>query len=319
MGVLSFVEGLRQQKLAQQQAELERQARMAEIAARGSQAIAEQNNAAQIAEQAKKNEAFRNWQSSAMADIKRKSDLSTVLHAQNPEMSIAESLPAAGLEMKNIELQPQLLQSSAAKAKNAFNAGLLPTMQPLGESSGQADVLGAKARGAGNLNEYNTNVARSVTQPIAARAADEAAAAQSNQMATSANATIPGLTRVIPAQQEATIAGAGAQRAQDLFKTKVSSLLNPAAEAGAQNAGNLASSARSGLEVGSGGVLSPGVGNALVGNPMIDPSMLKALIPLITSAMTNRNATPTTATSPTALPARQPINLKNLGITLPME
>ena len=322
MGVLSFIEGLQQQKLAAQQAELERQARLNEIAARGSQAIAEQNNAARLAAQAVQNEVNRQWMTSAKSDIRQREDLAANLVHQG--MDPQEALVEAAHQQHMIRAEPEVVKATSARAKNEFNAGLTPLMGTLAKASTQADITGAKEREAQGLLGYNTNLERMTSAPMAARAEDTANTAGANMRAAAANSAIPLLPRATSAQQLSDIAKSNLAATQAGQQQKVISGVDPALQSAAENAASRAAAARSGLETSSGGLLTPGVGNTVLANPIAGSpaqpgSIADILQKVITSAITNRNSAPGVVTSPSTLPARQPVNLKNLGITLPME
>lgn len=322
MGVLSFIAQMQAANAAKDQAEKDRQARLAEIAAQGQNQINVLERSNKLAEQQRREQDLEKWRTSALGDIKRKSDLSAILYSQDPNMMKEEALPAAGLAMKNIELQPELLKASSAMAKNEFNTGITPLMRTLGGASTQADIINAKAREAEGLNLYNTNVERMATMPMAASAEDKAKTAEANQRATSAMTTLPGLAKVIPAQQEATVADANLQAAKAAQEAKVFPLLSAPAEAEARNANNLATSATAGLIQRSGGALTPGYGSHALANPYLNPNFIQGILQqILTSSMTNRNGVTTNAApvTPTTVPVRAPINLKNLGITIPME
>lgn len=314
MGVLSFISEMQRNNSIKQQAELDRKSRLAEIAAQGQNQIAVLERSNKLAEQQRKEQEMEKLQSSALD--KDKYLTSRIENLLATGKAPADAGAQASQEWNSMQTEPAYVPTSSAMAKNEFNRGLTPLMGALGKTSTQADIMGAKARESEGFNQYNTNVERGVTMPLAATAQDRATTAEANQRATSAMTTIPGLAKVIPAQQDAMTAEANMNAAKAAQESKVLPLLSAPAEAEARNNNNLATSASAGLVQRSGGLFTPGVGNQAIGNYMLPPALQGVLQQLLTSSLTNRNAAPTT---PTTVPVRTPINLKNLGITLPME
>lgn len=321
MGILSFIAEQNALKQAKEQAALQRQAELAQIAARGESQKAVLQKAADLEKQRVLDEAFRQWQSSAMEGIKRRSDLGTLLFNQDPTMQRGEELPAAAAMERNIMLQPEIVKATSAMNKNAFNTGLLPYQQGIGNITGQAAQEEATATRNDAYNRAMTATARKASMPQVASAQDEEAIANAKKGTLAATSAMGGLPGLIASEQAAQGAQNELARQQAGFNTKVTLGRNPDIAANAMNQEAAAQGAKSGLEINSGGMFTPGVGNQAIGNYNVPPGILQFLQGLMTSSMTNRNNAPLsvpTPTNPTQLTPRKPVFLPQ-GMNLPME